>query len=239
SRDSASLARRAGSAASARPFRRPRYPSTSRPGCSAAAMRGAARASGISRSGRRTTAVNSASEGSLSINNRGRGGFPRCAAPPPAAPRPGPAGGRPPAAGPPAPPRPAPPRPLRFRARRQLEQEGATELVMEALVRLDHIAVEPGGDPVARTIAELDELAVLHHRDGLAGELAGGHPLHGGLERVEVLEQRPEALGERIEAARVEAQLSQPVRDHPVVLGLVAGLPREGHLHLDIARAHH
>ena len=71
------------------------------------------------------------------------------------------------------------------------------ELVMEALVRLDDVAVERGGDAVARPLAELDELAVLHHRDGLAGELARGHPLHRGLERVEVLEERAIALGER------------------------------------------
>ena len=62
----------------------------------------------------------------------------------------------------------------------QLEQERAAELVMEALVRLDDVAIERRRESVARAVAELDELAVLHHRDGLAGELAGRDPLHGG-----------------------------------------------------------
>ena len=47
-------------------------------------------------------------------------------------------------------------------------------------------------------------------------------------------EERPVALGERIEAVRVEAQLAQALGDHPVVLGLVAGLARERHLDVDV-----
>ena len=58
------------------------------------------------------------------------------------------------------------------------------------------------------------------------------------LERVEVLEERAVALGEGIEAAGVEAQLAQAVRDHAVVLGLVAGLPGEGHLDVDVVGLH-
>jgi len=48
---------------------------------------------------------------------------------------------------------------------------------MVALVRLDHVAVHRRGLPVAGVLAELDELAVLHDRDRLAGELPGGDAL--------------------------------------------------------------
>src|SRR6185436_7312231 len=51
---------------------------------------------------------------------------------------------------------------------------------------------------------------------------------------VEVREQRAPALREGVEAGEVDAQLAQPVRDHAVVLGLVAGLAGEGHLDLHV-----
>ncbi len=54
------------------------------------------------------------------------------------------------------------------------------ELVVEALVGLDHVAVERRRPGIAGPVAELDELPVLHHRDGLARELPGRHPLDRG-----------------------------------------------------------
>src|SRR5262249_28980630 len=110
--------------------------------------------------------------------------------------------------------------------------------MMEVLVGLDDIAIEGGGGRVSCPLAELDELPVLHHGDGLPGELPRGHPLDGGGKLIEELEERTVARGHGIEAARVEAELAQPLRDHTVVLGLIARLPREGHLHLDVVGGH-
>src|SRR5215467_675823 len=103
----------------------------------------------------------------------------------------------------------APSEALRFVGDGVAEQEGAPELMMEVLVGLDDIAIEGGGGPVACPLAELDELPVLHHGDGLPGELPRGNPLHGGGKLIEELEERTVALGHGIEAARVEAELAQ------------------------------
>jgi len=73
---------------------------------------------------------------------------------------------------------------LRLVGHREAEQQGAPELVMEVLVRLDDVPVERGGAAVPRPLAELDELAILHHRDGLARELAGRDALETTVERV-------------------------------------------------------
>src|SRR5262249_52955995 len=81
------------------------------------------------------------------------------------------------------------------------EEQPATQVVVVPLVRLDGVPVEPRGRRVASRLAELDELPVLHDRDGLPGELAGGHPLDRRGQRVQVLEQRPVALGQGIEPA--------------------------------------
>src|SRR5262245_18189202 len=83
---------------------------------------------------------------------------------------------------------------LRLLGRREPKQERAPELVVVPFLRLDHVTVHGGRLAVAGALAELDELPVLHDRDRLAGELAGRHPLDGGLERVEVLKQRSVAL---------------------------------------------
>ena len=85
-------------------------------------------------------------------------------------------------------------------------------------------------------LAELDELPVLHDRDGLPGELAGGDALHRGPQPVEILEEGPVALRERVEPPGVEAQLLQPVGDQPVVLGLVPDLAGERQLDVDLGR---
>jgi len=101
-----------------------------------------------------------------------------------------------------------------------------------------HVAIHRGRVAVGRVLAEFDELAVLHDRDRLAGELAGGDPFHRCCERVEVLEQRAVALRERIERLRVESERAQPLGDHPVVLRLVPDLPREGQLDVDVVGGH-
>src|SRR3989442_390181 len=121
---------------------------------------------------------------------------------------------------------------LRLGRRREAQEERAAELVVVALVRLDHVAVQRRGLRVAGRLAEPDELAVLDDRDRLARELAGRHALHGGRELVEVLEERAPALGQRVERPRVPAERAQPLRDHPIVLGLVANLPGERELHV-------
>src|SRR4029434_10733888 len=100
---------------------------------------------------------------------------------------------------------------LRLVRYREAEEKGAPELMMEILVRFDDIAVEGGRHLVPCPLAELDELAVLHHRDRLPRELYRGHPLRGGGQPVEELEERPIALGHGIEALGVEAELAQPV----------------------------
>ena len=123
---------------------------------------------------------------------------------------------------------------LRLRRGGEAEQEHPAELVMVALVRLDHVAVHRRGLPVAGVLAELDKLTVLHDRDRLARELPCGHALHRRLERIEIVEQWAVALGERIERARVEAEGAEPVGDHPVVLGLVADLTRQRQLDVDL-----
>src|SRR3989442_1483913 len=103
---------------------------------------------------------------------------------------------------------------LRLGRRREAQEERAAELVVVALVRLDHVAVQRRGLRVAGRLAEPDELAVLDDRDRLARELAGRHALHGGRELVEVLEERAPALGQRVERPRVPAERAQPVPDH-------------------------
>ena len=81
----------------------------------------------------------------------------------------------------------------------QAQEQPPAQLVVVALVGLDRVAVERGRLPVPHPLAELDELAVLHDRDGLARELPGRDALHRGRERVEVREERPVAGGQRIE----------------------------------------
>src|SRR6266545_4984468 len=127
---------------------------------------------------------------------------------------------------------------LRPARRGESEQERAAQLVVEVLVGFDDFSIESGSLRVPRPLAELDELAVLHHGDGLARELAGRDTLDGGGESVEVLEEGAVALGDGIEAPRIEAQLAQTVGDHAVVLRLVAGLAGEGHFHLHVVGRH-
>src|SRR6185503_14071177 len=63
---------------------------------------------------------------------------------------------------------------LRLGCRGQAQEQPASEIVVIALVRLDDVAIEQRRLLVARAIAELDELAILHDRDRLARELPGG-----------------------------------------------------------------
>src|SRR3989449_8016913 len=91
---------------------------------------------------------------------------------------------------------------LRLGRRREAQEERPAELVVVALVRLDHVAVQRRGLRVAGRLAEPDELTVLDDRDRLARELAGRHALHGGRELVEVLEERAPAPGQRVERPR-------------------------------------
>src|SRR3989449_8350656 len=81
--------------------------------------------------------------------------------------------------------------------RREAQEERAAELVVVALVRLDHVAVQRRGLRVAGRLAEPDELAVLYDRDRLARELAGRPALHGGRELFEGLEERAPPPGPR------------------------------------------
>ena len=117
---------------------------------------------------------------------------------------------------------------------REPEQERAAQLVVVPLVRLDHVAVHRGGLAIARVLAELDELPVLDDGDRLAGELPGRDALDRRREAVQVLEERPVALRQRIERFRVEAEAAEPLGDHPVVLGLVADLARQRELHVHV-----
>src|SRR3989304_1292827 len=87
---------------------------------------------------------------------------------------------------------------LSLRRGREAKEERAPQLVVVALVGLDDVLVERGGGLVPRPLAELDELAVLHDGDGLPGELARGHALHGGPEGGQVLKQRAVTLGQRV-----------------------------------------
>src|SRR5262245_28650080 len=85
---------------------------------------------------------------------------------------------------------------LRVGGGRVPEEQRSAQLVMEALVGLDDVAVEGRGGAVSGALAELDELAVLHDGDGLARELSRRHALNGRLQAVEVAEQRAEAARE-------------------------------------------
>src|SRR5262249_32316696 len=85
-----------------------------------------------------------------------------------------------------------------------------------------------------RMLAELDELPVLDDGDRLASELAGGDALDCRRETVQVLEERPVALGQRIERLSVEAEAAQTLGDHPVVLGLVSDLARQREVDVEV-----
>src|SRR5262245_35693471 len=143
----------------------------SRLGYSLCAMTRAARARSMSASGRDISRANSDSDGSASISNRANE-----------------TGQRPSAAGSVMDPgslergglqlfrqferarRGLARQVLRVRRRRMAKEQRPAQLVMEPLVRLDDVAVERRRDTVAGTLAELDELAVLHDGDGLAGD---------------------------------------------------------------------
>ena len=101
---------------------------------------------------------------------------------------------------------------LGFGRDRQPQQQPPAQLVVVALVGLDRVAVERRGLPVPHPLAELDELPVLHDRDGLARELAGRHALDGGRQRVEIAEERPAAAGQRIERGRVDRRAAAGAR---------------------------
>src|SRR5271166_4378948 len=108
--------------------------------------------------------------------------------------------------------------------------------MMKALVGFDDLAIEARGLHVAGGLAQLDELAVLHHRDRLAGELSGGDALDVGREPLEILKDRTVTGRERIESVQRVAQFVQASLDERVVPGLVAGLARERELEGDAAR---
>src|SRR5262249_36348788 len=100
-------------------------------------------------------------------------------------------------------------------------------------------AIERRRLPVADALAEFDELPVLDDGDGLARELASSHPLDRRLERLEIVEQWPVALAQRVGVrGGGSAERAQAIADHAEVLGLVAGLARERHLHVYIVRDH-
>src|SRR5262245_50401120 len=112
----------------------------------------------------------------------------------------------------------------------QRAEERPAQLVVMALVRLDDVAIQRGGVAIAGRLAELDELPVLHDGDGLTRELSGGHALHRALQGIEVPEERPVALGQRIEGRRGETEGVQAFGDQPVVAGLVTHLTGESQL---------
>src|SRR3989475_3683133 len=79
---------------------------------------------------------------------------------------------------------------LRLGRRREAQEERAAELVVVALVRLDHVAVQRRGLRVAGRLAEPDELAGLYDRGPPPRGLARPPPLPPGREPVRGLEER-------------------------------------------------
>lgn len=128
---------------------------------------------------------------------------------------------------------------LRFGIDREFGEELHAEFMMEPLVGLDHLAIQPRGLFVAGLLAQLDELRVLDQRDRLAGELPGSDPLDVGFESAQKLEERAVSGGERIKSREIVAQPVQALLDEPVVPGFVAGLTRERELEGDAARRRH
>src|SRR5580698_3629610 len=103
---------------------------------------------------------------------------------------------------------------------------------MVPLVRLNDVPIERRGRVVASARTEPNELVVAYDGERLARELTGGDAFDRRRERLEVNEHRRPRL--RVEATRVDAQLAEALLDEAKVLGLVAGLPREGELHVDL-----
>src|SRR2546422_8553145 len=99
---------------------------------------------------------------------------------------------------------------LRLGRRREAQEERAAELVVVALVRLDHVAVQRRGLRVAGRLAEPDELAGLFDRDRPARGLAGRPPPPRGGELGEVVEQRAPPPGQRLARPRVPPPRARP-----------------------------
>src|SRR3989442_1490762 len=100
---------------------------------------------------------------------------------------------------------------LRLGRRREAQEERAAELVVVALVRLDHVAVQRRGLRVAGRLAEPDELAGLCDRRPPPPGPAGPHAPHAGRGPVAGLEERAPAPGQRVGRPRGPAERAQPV----------------------------
>src|SRR5215469_14153301 len=124
-------------------------------------------------------------------------------------------------------------------ARREYLQESDAELMMKALIGLNHIAIEPRRFHVATSLAQLDELRVARERDCFACELPRGDALDIGRERREKAVYGAHPGGERIPRGGIVAERAEPLFDEPVVARLVARLAREGELERSARRGGH
>ena len=114
----------------------------------------------------------------------------------------------------------------------QVGEKLTPELVVVVLVGLDDISIERSRHVVAAARAKSNELVVADDGERLARELSGGDALDGGRQRLEVREHR--RARERIEASRLDAELSEALCNEAIVLRLVAGLPCERELDVDV-----
>src|SRR5689334_2272605 len=107
---------------------------------------------------------------------------------------------------------------------------------MPLFVGLDGLPIECCSRIVAGSLTKLDELFVFLQCKRLTRELSSPDPFHCRLEAGQQLEHGSVAAGSGIEVTKTDPHSLQMLFDEPVMLGLVAYLPRECKFHLDFRR---
>src|SRR5689334_24245415 len=107
---------------------------------------------------------------------------------------------------------------------------------MVLLVGLMDVAIKRGGLAVAARFAKLDEGLIADQRDAFAGELPGGDARRRAFERAQEFKQWRVARLARVNVYRVNAHRREPFDDQPIMFGLVAALPRQRQLDVQLLR---
>ncbi len=103
---------------------------------------------------------------------------------------------------------------------------------MMLFVGLNDVAIQSGGLQVALRLAKADEFRVANDRERLARELGRRDALDRRREREKVSEHGRART--RVEAGAVDAEIAETLLDEPVMLRLVASLPRQRELDVNL-----
>src|SRR5437773_10538391 len=118
-------------------------------------------------------------------------------------------------------------------------EQSSSEFVMMLLVRLNDFSIKGCRFVVAASFTEVDEALIANQCNRLPCKLARCHSGRRALKLAQVFKQRRVSTFSRVNCFGINAKSFQPVSNQAIVPGLIAGLPGERELHVELRSCGH